>query len=178
MKNEITAQELIQKLNLTPLPSEGGYYRETYRCDMPKVAAAAYGNDSQSTRNASTAILFLVIPESFSALHKVKSDEVFHFYGGDPSEMIQIHPDGRLERFVLGNRIHLGEIPQIVVPRGVWQALRLKPGGKWSLTGTTVAPGFEFEDFELGNRNQLLEQFPQHSEDIIRFSRELGEKAH
>lgn len=174
----MTAKELIEKLELTPLPSEGGYYRETYRCDMPKVGAKEFGINANSSRNASTAILFLIIPESFSALHKVRSDEIFHFYGGDPAEMIQIDQQGRLTRFTLGNRIDQGEIPQIVVKRGVWQALRLKDGGKWALTGTTVAPGFEFEDFEMGAREELLKQFPQHRTDIIRFSREPEDKAH
>lgn len=174
----MTANELIEKLNLTPLPSEGGYYRESYRSDADKIEASKFGIDAGTKRNVCTAIYFLVIPESFSALHKVKSDEIFHFYGGDPAEMIQIYEDGKLERFVLGNRIDQGEVPQVVVRRGVWQALRLKEGGKWALTGTTVAPGFEFEDFELGDRDKLTKQFPQHRDDIIRFSREPNEKAH
>lgn len=174
----MTAQELIKKLNLTPLPSEGGYYRESYRSDAEKINASEFGINSDSKRNICTAIYFLVIPESFSALHKVKSDEVFHFYGGDPAEMIQIDEAGALQRITLGNRIDLGEVPQVVVRRGVWQGLRLKEGGKWALTGTTVAPGFEFEDFELGHRDELTEKFPQHREDIFRYSREPNEKAH
>ncbi|RYZ87201.1 MAG: cupin domain-containing protein, partial [Proteobacteria bacterium] len=100
----MTAQELIKKLNLTPLPSEGGYYRESYRSDAEKINASEFGIDADSKRNICTAIYFLVIPESFSALHKVKSDEIFHFYGGDPAEMIQIDEAGALQRFTLGNR--------------------------------------------------------------------------
>ena len=174
----MTAQEIIRKLDLKPLPEEGGYYRETYRGDAASLPARSFGIDSGSNRTVSTAILYLVIPESFSALHKVKSDEIFHFYGGDAVEMIQIDEEGSLERFTIGNDVLAGEEPQVVVRRGVWQALRLKPGGKWALMGTTVAPGFEFEDFEIGYREELINSFPQHREDIIRFTREPGEKAH
>lgn len=174
----MTAQEIIRQLDLKPLPEEGGYYRETYRGNAASLPARSFGIESNSERSVSTAIYYLVIPESFSALHKVKSDEIFHFYGGDPVEMIQIHEDGKLERFTIGNDVLAGEEPQVVVPRGVWQALRLKQGGKWALMGTTVAPGFEFEDFEIAPREQLINTFPQHRNDITRFTREPGEKAH
>src|SRR5690606_25816936 len=113
----------------------------------------------------STAIYYLVIPESFSALHRVKSDEIFHFYGGDAVEMIQIDDHGKLERFEIGNDILGGQQPQVIVPSGVWQGVRLKQGGSWALMGTTVAPGFEFEDFEVGLRDQLIQNFPQHRDD-------------
>jgi predicted cupin superfamily sugar epimerase len=174
----MTAQDIIKKFDLIPLPSEGGFYRETYRSDIPKIKATEFQIDSPSLRNVCTAILYLVIPDSFSALHKVKSDEIFHFHGGDPVEMIQINESGKLERFSMGSDLANGDLPQVVVPRGVWQALRLKNGGQWALMGTTVAPGFEFEDFELGARDQLQKQFPQHRDDIVRFSREPGEKTH
>lgn len=174
----MTAQEIIQRLDLRPLPEEGGYYRETYRGNAASIPARTFGIDANTDRTVSTAIYYLVVPESFSALHRVKSDEIFHFYSGDTVEMIQIDERGNLERFILGNNIFNGEQPQVIVPRGVWQALRLKPGGRWSLMGTTVAPGFEFEDFEVGNREQLIQTFPQHREDIIRFTREPNEKVH
>lgn len=174
----MTAQEIIRKLDMKPLPEEGGYYRETYRGTAASLPAHMFGIDSNSNRTISTAIYYLVIPESFSALHRVKSDEIFHFYGGDPVEMVQIDDEGNLERFLIGNEVLAGQQPQVVVPRGVWQGLRLKHGGKWALMGTTVAPGFEFEDFEVGIREQLIQNFPQHRDDIIRFSREPNEKAH
>ena len=174
----MTAQEIIKKLDLKPLPEEGGYYRETYRSEASGLDAQLFGIDSRTTRNVCTAIYYLVVPESFSALHRVKSDEIFHFYSGDPVEMIQIDDNGTLERFIIGNDIMNGQVPQVVVRRGVWQALRLKHGGMWSLMGTTVAPGFEFEDFEIGYREQLIQQFPQLSADITRFTREPNEKAH
>lgn len=174
----MTALEIIKKLDLKPLPEEGGYYRETYRSDAPQLPARSYGIEAEGNRTVSTAIYYLVIPESFSALHRVKSDEMFHFYSGDPVEMIQIDESGRLEKFVLGNDIAAGHTPQVMVPHGVWQALRLKQGGSWALMGTTVAPGFEFQDFEVGLREPMLQAFPQHRADILRFSRALDEKAH
>lgn len=172
------AKEIIQKLDLKPLPSEGGYYRETYRSEVGGLPAHLFGIDSTSTRNVCTAILYLVVPESFSALHRVKSDEIFNFHSGDPAEMILIHKNGAIERIEVGGDIAAGQTPQVVVPRGVWQGLRLKDGGKWALLGTIVAPGFEFEDFELGSREQLIEQFPLLKEEIIKFSREPNEEAH
>jgi predicted cupin superfamily sugar epimerase len=174
----IEAKELIAKLNLKPLPEEGGYYRETYRSDAGQLQARSFGIESDSNRCISTGIYYLVVPESFSALHRVKSDEMFHFYSGDSVEMIQIDENGKLERFTLGSAVFNGENPQVLVRRGVWQGLRLKPGGKWALMGTTVAPGFEFEDFEVGHREELINQFPQLRNDIIRFTREPSEMTH
>lgn len=174
----VTADDVIKTLDLKPLPEEGGYFRETYRSDKVNAPASIFGINSNDQRVISTAIYYLVRPESFSALHRIQSDEVFHFYGGDPVEMIQIDEKGTLTRYVLGSNIFNGESPQVVVRRGTWQALKLKDGGAWALMGTTVSPGFEFTDFELGDRNKILKQFPQHSNDIIRFSREPNEKAH
>ena len=168
------AQELIDRLSLVPLPEEGGYYRETYRSDAGQVSARSYGIDAETDRCPCTAIYYLVVPESFSALHRVRSDEMFHFYGGDAAEMIQIDKEGRLTRFVLGNDIAAGETPQVLVRRGVWQGVRLLPGGKWCLMGCTVAPGFEFEDFEVAPREELVRMFPQHREAVERFTRPAG----
>lgn len=172
------ASEIIEKLKLIPMPDEGGYYRETYRSDLPKVAANSFGIESDLDRSVCTAIFYFVVPESFSALHKVRSDEIFHFYSGDAVEMLQIDESGKELNYIIGNKIENGEVPQVVVPRGVWQGLRLKEGGQWALMGTTVAPGFEFEDFELGYREKLIKQFPHLSASITRFTRERNEKAH
>lgn len=177
-ENMPTAQEVIKALDLKPLPDEGGYFREMYRSADPRIPSATFGISSSTNRSLSTAIYYLVVPESFSALHRIKSDEVFHFYGGDPVEMVQIDDSGKLTRYTLGSDIFNGETPQVVVPAGVWQALRLKKGGAWALMGTTVAPGFEFEDLEVADRDQMTKVFPQHSDDIKRFSREKNEKAH
>jgi predicted cupin superfamily sugar epimerase len=171
-----SAQEIIEKLDLVPLPEEGGYYRETYRSEGEKLPAKTFGIDAESKRSISTAIYYLVSAESFSAIHRIKSDEVFHYYAGDPVEMIQFDDQGNLSRFILGNDILGGETPQVVVPKGVWQALRLVEGGQWALLGTTVAPGFEFEDFEVGTREKMTELFPHLSNDIQRFTREPGQE--
>ena len=167
-----TADEIIKKLNLEPLPGEGGYYRETYRSGDAGFPAREFGIPSDGTRNLSTAIYYLVTPDNFSALHRVRSDEIFHFYAGDPVEMIQIDSNGQLTQFVLGSDILSGQTPQILVPKGYWQSLRLVRGGKWGLFGTTVSPGFEFEDFELGSCEQLLGMYPDLQEHIKNFTRE------
>ena len=149
-----TAEEVIKKLQLKPLPDEGGYYRQTYKSDVG-LPANIFGIRSDLMRHISTAIYFLETPDGFSALHRIKSDEVYHFYAGDPVEMIQIDYSGALSRFVLGSDILNNQSPQVVAPKGIWQASKLKAGGRWALMGTTVAPGFEFEDFELADRNQI-----------------------
>ena len=174
----MTANEVIKALDLKPLPEEGGYYRETYRSEKINAPATVVGIPSNEQRAISTAIYYLVVPESFSALHRIKSDEVFHFYGGDPVEMIQIDEDGNISRYILGSDVLAGQHPQVVVKRNTWQGLKLQPGGKWALMGTTVSPGFEFADFEVGSREELKKQYPQHCDDILRFTREADEKAH
>ncbi len=174
--NQVTSEQIIQKLGLVPLPEEGGYYKETFRSSSGFVAASAFGIPSDGKRVASTAIYYLVTPDDFSALHRVASDEVFHFYAGDPAEMIQIDEAGNLTKYTLGTDIMAGQVPQVVVRNGVWQGLKLKKGGKWALMGTTVAPGFEFEDFELGEQKEIINQFPQHESDIKQYTRYGSQK--
>ena len=167
---KLTAEEVIKKLDLRPLPDEGGYYRQTYKSDV-EFPTNGFGIDLDSMRRISTAIYFLETPDGFSALHRVRSDEVYHFYAGDPVDMIQIDDSSILSRFILGSDILNNQSPQLVVPNGKWQASRLKAGGRWALMGSTVAPGFEFEDFELADRDRMLLQFPQLSQDIRSFTR-------
>ena len=167
-----TAEEVIKKLNLKPLPEEGGYYRETYRSNDKGLPTSLVGIDKPGKRNIATAIYYLVDEESFSALHKIKSDEIFHFYAGDTVEMFQIDTNGKGRIIELGSNFMDGQEPQVLVTRGHWQGLRLKKGGRWALLGTTVSPGFEFEDFEVGKRDSLLKAFPQHTDHIMRFTRE------
>ena len=162
----LTAQQVIERLGLVPLTIEGGYFRETYRAPlrfMPQALPPEYGHE----RSASTAIYYLLTPDTFSALHRVRSDEAFHFYAGDPVEMLQLWPDGNSRLLQLGNDLAAGREPQLVVPAGVWQGSRLIPGGSWALMGCTVAPGFEYVDFEAGPRDQLLQEFPEQA-DLIR----------
>jgi predicted cupin superfamily sugar epimerase len=161
-------EQIIAKLDLKPLPGEGGFYKETYKSAV-SVDANSVGIAPTGNRAVCTAIYYLVDSHSFSSLHRLKGDEIFHFYAGDAVEMVQIDPQGNLKIILLGSNILAGETPQILVPAGTWQGSKLKTGGKWALLGNTNAPGFEFEDFELGKKEDLLKQFPQHKEIITQY---------
>jgi predicted cupin superfamily sugar epimerase len=150
-----SAKHIIEILRLEPLTVEGGYFRETYRSTLT-VPADVLPHDYGGVRNVATAIYYLLTPESVSAIHRVKSDEVFHFYAGDPVEMLHLGPDGAARRVVIGNDLAAGQEPQVVVAAGVWQGCRLVPGGRWALLGCTVAPGFDYADFELARREDML----------------------
>jgi predicted cupin superfamily sugar epimerase len=164
-----TAQQIIEFFGMKPLPNEGGFYIETYRC-REKLAQAGLPARYTGDRNLCTAILYLLTPDTFSALHRVKSDEIFHFYSGSPVTMLQLHPDSSSEVTILGQDIFKGRRVQVIVPHDTWQGCFLIPGGKFALMGTTVAPGFEFADFEPANRGKLLEQYPTQRDLIIRLT--------
>ena len=155
----MTSDHLIRMLSLTPLPHEGGYFRETYRSRL-RLPASTLPEGIPGERDASTAIYYLLTQTSFSALHRLRSDEVFHFYLGDPVEMLQLWPDGRTDIVMLGTDVAAGMTPQCVVPAGVWQGSRLVAGGECALLGATTAPGFDFADFELGDRAGLTKSYP------------------
>ena len=155
----MTAQEIIELLGLVPHPAEGGFFRETYR------AGESVGEDALPARYLNprcfgTAIYYLLTPGTFSAMHKVKSDEVYHFYLGDPVEMLQLLPDGTHRTLVLGHGVAEGQHVQLVVARGVWQGSALAAGGRWALMGATVSPGFEYGDYEAGDRDKLIRKYP------------------
>lgn len=162
---------IIKALGLQPLPGEGGYYRETYRSGT-QVPIPSKNGEEPVTRHLGTAIYYFVTPKEFSALHKLTSDEVFHFYGGDPVEMLQISESGEVKTVILGSDVLAGHQPQVTVPAGTWQGTRLLKGGKYALLGTTVFPAFEFSDFELAKRAELSARFPQLAAQIKRFTRE------
>lgn len=161
-------QELIDRLDLRPHP-EGGFFRETYRSD--ESLAAELPGRYDGPRPLGTAIYFLITRDSFSAMHRLASDEVFHFYLGDPLVMLQLHPEGAGREVLIGNDVAAGQVPQVIVPRGVWQGTRLLDGGRYALLGTTVAPGFDFKDFEFADRDQLLRHYPAHAERIGQLTR-------
>jgi uncharacterized protein len=165
----LTAEQIRQVLKMQPHPIEGGYFAETYRSagTVPRAALSGYPGD----RSLSTAIYYLLTPDTFSAMHRVRGDEMFHFYLGDPVEMLQLKPDGTAEVFVLGQDIASGMRLQHNVPGGVWQGSRLKAGGKYALLGTTMAPGFEYDDYETGKREELIERYPQHAQLITALTR-------
>jgi uncharacterized protein len=164
-----TADELIRRLGLTPHPKEGGYFRETYRA-LDAWPAAALPARYRQERRASTAIYYLLTPTTFSALHRLRSDEIFHFYLGSPVRMLQLLPDGSGRTVVLGPELLAGQHPQLVVPHGIWQGSLLEAGGEFALLGCTVAPGFEYADYETGDRQTLLAQYPAFADTITRLS--------
>ncbi len=155
----MTGEELKSLLNLVPLSIEGGFFAETYRAPdvfRAECLDARYG----ASRNACTAIYYLLEPGTFSEMHRVRSDEIFHFYYGDPGEMVQLWPDGAVRRVVIGTDFQSGMRPQVVVPRGVWQGTRLVEGGTVALLGCTVSPGFDYADYESGVRDELIQHWP------------------
>lgn len=163
------AQYWIDNLKLKPHP-EGGYYRETYRSEIviPRSALSqSFGGD----RNASTAIYFLLQGDDFSAFHRIPSDEMWHFYAGHSLFVHAIHADGRTSEIRLGHNPDCGEVLQAVVPAGCWFGSCLVEPDTFALVGCTVAPGFDFHDFEMADRASLLAAYPQHQVLIRRLTR-------
>ena len=155
----MTADEIKSLLKLEPHPVEGGYYGRTY--------ASAHGvGMPRGDRPMSTAIYYLLESGTFSEMHVLASDEIFHFYLGDPVEMLQLYPDGRSEVFVLGPELAAGQYVQLVVPAGVWQGTRLFGEGKVALLGCTVTPGFDFADYRSASYAELAGKWPQKAERI------------
>jgi uncharacterized protein len=155
-----SAQYWIDKLNLIAHP-EGGYYRETYRSEL-SIAREALPPQFTGPRLVSTAIYFLLDGKNFSAFHRLRSDELWHFYSGSPITVHVIEPDGVYSEIQLGNDPDAGVVLQAVVKAGHWFASRGRDPGSFALAGCTVAPGFEFADFELGKRAELVKLYPQH----------------
>ncbi len=158
---DAAAARIIETLGLKPHP-EGGWFAETVRAPL-RVSAP------QGERSAHTAIYFLLLEGTFSALHRVRSDELWHHYDGAPLELTTLDDQGRSHLHVLGHDFDAGQRPQVLVPAGVWQAA--VPRGGWSLCGCTVAPGFDFADFELPPRAELLRRFPAHADLVTRLTR-------
>jgi predicted cupin superfamily sugar epimerase len=164
-----SAQQIIDWLGLLPLPREGGYYRETYRSTDQLPTTGLPGRYAMP-KAAGTAIYYLLTPETFSAMHRLPTDEVFHFYLGDPVQMLQLLPDGTGRLVLLGTNLPGEQQPQVVVHHGVWQGSRLCDGGACALLGTTMAPGFDFADYEAGERAALCAQYPAFAEMIRRLT--------
>jgi predicted cupin superfamily sugar epimerase len=167
----LTGDDVIRMLGLIPLPGEGGFFRETYRSTV-SVPSSCLGDKYNDVRRIGTAIFYCLTPETFSSLHRLPGDEIFHFYLGDAVEMLQLHPDGNAEVITIGCDIVAGWRPQVLVPGGSWQGSRLVPGGRFALMGTTMAPGFEFIDYQNGSRKELTSQFPKHAELISKLTRD------
>lgn len=157
----MTAEELIELFNLEPLPVEGGLFFQTY-LSTETINRKGLPGRYAVEKPFSTAIVYLLTtdPDSFSALHKLPTDEVYHFYLGDPVELLQLHPDGSSERIILGQDLLGGQKVQHVVPRDVWQGSHLLPGGEFALLGTTMAPGYTDEDYIGGDPDELIAAYP------------------
>ncbi len=164
-----SADDWIQKLNLVPHP-EGGFYRETYRASEELLAPSLpprFGGN----RSFSTAIYFLLSGQDFSALHRIKSDEVWHFYDGGTLLVHVLSSQGEVKVIKLGRNINAGEVPQAVVKAGDWFGSELQDKSSFALVGCTVAPGFDFDDFEMGERESLTKEYLSHQELIKRMTR-------
>jgi predicted cupin superfamily sugar epimerase len=144
--------KLVAALGLTPHP-EGGFFHETYRTNE---ASAAY---------------YLLTNDTFSEMHRLDADEIYHFYAGDAVEILQLFADGHSELHRLGNYLQGGEIPQLVIPAGTWQGSRLCQGGSYALMGLTMTPGFRFDGYEQGAPEILASKYPEHATLIQELSR-------
>ena len=170
MPSKLNAEKIRELLRLRPHPIEGGYFVETYRSEL-KIAQSILGRAYSGERLAGTAIFYLLTPDTFSAMHQLPGDELFHFYLGDPVEMLQLRPDRIVDVIVLGQDIGAGMRLQHNVPGGVWQGSRLVAGGEFALLGTTMSPGFDYADYVTGDRNTLIAAYPQHADGITALTR-------
>ena len=162
----MTAEQIIKHFKMQPLRQEGGFFIETYRAAevlKKEILPAGVSGD----RNLSSIILYLLTARTISLMHRRKYDEIFHFYLGNPVTMLQLHPDGSSEIITLGHDILNEQKVQVLVPKGTWQGAFIQPGGKFSLMGCSVAPGFDEADFELGDRETLLAKYPDMQELIL-----------
>lgn len=159
----------IDKLNLLKHP-EGGYYKEVYRSDE-KIDHTALPKRYSGDRSYSTSIYFLLKSDDFSSFHRIESDETWHFYHGSALDLFVIDNTGTLVRHQLGSRPESGELLQLTIKRNQWFGGRVIDKNSYSLLGCTVAPGFDFDDFELAERRQLTSDFPQHARTIEALTR-------
>ncbi|MBU2978813.1 cupin domain-containing protein [Alteromonas sp. C1M14] len=165
------AQQIIQHFNMQHIPHEGPWFVQSAKSN--EVIEGPIASRYESPRYAYTAILSLMTDEDFSALHRLNTDEIWHFYGGSPAEMLMLFPDGHDEIRILGNDIAAGQEPQILVPRGVWMGAKLidNAAADYTFFGSSMAPGFEYQDYEAGIRTTLLKAYPQQAKRIIALTR-------
>jgi uncharacterized protein len=160
----MTAEEIKALLKLEPHPVEGGWYRRTYTSECNVEL-------ERGVRAQGTAIYYLLEEGTFSEMHRVASDEIFHFYLGDPVEMLLLYPSGHSVLLTFGPDLEAGQRLQILVPAGVWQGERLLEGGKLALFGCTVTPGFDFADYQSGSYADLAAKWPAEAERIRKLTR-------
>lgn len=167
-----TPDQLISHFQLEPLPIEGSLFRQTYRATdtISEVAASPiYAKDKPA--GTAIVVMFTADPDSFSQMHRLPTDEIWHFYLGDPIELLLLHADGRSDHIVMGQDVLNGQCVQFVVPRGAWMGAHLLPGGAYAVFGNTMAPGFTSSDFEGVERDALIAQYPHEAELITRLTR-------
>jgi len=160
---------LIEHYHFSPLPAEGTLFLSTYRSATELEGGKPYG----------TAIIAMYCddPPSFSRFHRLPVDEVWHFYAGDPMRLVLLHPDGSSQDVILGSDPLKGQLVQFVIPAGSWQAGHMLEGGRYSLFGCTMAPGFTDDMYEGGTREQLLAHYPERAKDIERFAAGAEERS-
>ena len=157
----MTADQIINALDMKPLPVEGGYYAVTHIADE-QLAAEALPTRYKSSRKLSGAIYYLVTVEQFSALHKLPTDEIYYYHYGDPLEMLFLGPDGQSKRIILGMQLESGQRPQYLAPLNWWQGSRPLPGQphRFTLLSTSMAPAYDESDVVFGDREELISQYP------------------
>lgn len=161
---QLTAAQIKQLLKLEPHPIEGGSFRQTY-------ASQGTLKLDRGVRHQGTCIYYLLEPGTFSEMHMLESDEIFHFYLGAPVEMLQLYPDGRSALVTLGPDLAQGQQVQVIVPAGVWQGTRLIGAGKAALLGCTVTPGFDYADYHNAGFAELAEKWPAEAKRIRALTR-------
>ena len=167
----MTADEVKEVLGLVPHPREGGWYVRTWESGERMGPEVFAGGPYAGERWTGTAIYYLLEPGTFSELHRLRSDEMFHHYMGDAVEQLQLEEGGEGRVVVMGGDLRAGQRPQVLVRRGVWQGARLVEGGRWALLGCTVVPGFAFEDYEAGVKEELVGRWPGWREWIVGLTR-------
>ncbi len=168
MNPEIT--KLVESLALLPHP-EGGFYKEVYRSEK-LLSKETLPDDFSGDRSYCTSIYFLLTSENFSAFHRIKQDEIWHFYGGSVLTVHVIDKEGNYIAHKVGMNFSQGEQPQLVVPAGCWFASSVTKEDSYAFVGCTVAPGFDFDDFELATRSALTALYPKHANIIHRLTRD------
>lgn len=164
-------------MNLVELPGEGGFYRETYRSDFSTTHTSTRKNKSkvsQENRRPTVTLIYYLLDGRghFSAFHRLKSDEIWHFYRGSPVTIYIIDNEGHLTQIRLGNNLDHGEQCHVIIKAGLWFGARVDDGASFALIGCTVTPGFDYKDYELGTRSKLIGMFPKHKTTIMSLTNE------
>jgi len=159
----------IENLGLIPHP-EGGFYKEMYR-SSEIITSTALPSRFDGDRNFSTAIYFLLRTQDKSVFHRIKSDELWHFYQGNTLLIYVLH-ETKLRIYRLGPDPNKGDSLQVMIPANCWFGAHVENAGSFALCGCTVAPGFDFRDFEMAERNVLLKKYPGYEKEIIRLTRD------